>query len=168
VGDVSGPVGGAGLHGVEAAQLRVPPAVTVALAGILVLAGCATPALDTGAYVENGKGALDSAISVTASAELAVQQRLSGDAPRTFADVVVTDSESAMAPIEASFGGVDPPSAEDDVLRDAVMAALGDASDALSTARIAIRRDDTEGLRAAVADLESAQSGLRALRNRLS
>ena len=147
--------------------MRKPPAVTVVLAGVLILTGCATPALNTGAYVENGKSALDSAISVTASAELAVRQRLSGDAPRTFVDVVVTDSEGAMAPIESSFGGVDPPSAEDDALRDAVMAALGDASDALSTARIAIRRDDSEGLRAAVTDLESAQSGLRDLRESL-
>ena len=68
----------------------------------------------------------------TASAQIAVRQRLSGDAPRAFVDVVVTESESAIAPIESSFGGVDPPSPADDDLRGAASAAVEDAGDALS------------------------------------
>jgi hypothetical protein len=98
---------------------------------------------------------------------MAVQQRLDGDAPRAFADVVVTDSESAIAPIESSFGGVDPPSPADDELRDAVMQALGTAGDALSNARIAVRRDDDDGLRQAVGNLQAAQARLRSLRDSL-
>lgn len=143
------------------------PALAAALAGLLLLSGCVTPAFDSGAYVENSKSALDSAISATASAQIAVRQRLSDDAPRTFADVVVTESESAIAPIESSFGGVDPPSPADDDLRDAVLVAVGDAGDALSTARIAIRQDDTDGLRAALTDLGTAQSALQDLRSSL-
>ena len=139
----------------------------MALSGVVLLAGCATPALDDGAYVENSKGALDSAISVTATAQLALQQRLSGDAPRPFVDVVVTESEGGIAPIEASFGGVDPPTPADDALRDSVLAAVGDAGDALSAARIAIRRDDTDGMQKAVTDLGAAQSELQDLRGTL-
>jgi len=82
------------------------PAVMLA---VLALTGCVTTAVNSGAYVENGKAALDSTISATASAQLALQARLSGDAPRTFTDVVVTESEQSIAPIESSFGGVDPP-----------------------------------------------------------
>jgi hypothetical protein len=135
--------------------------------GLALVAGCATPAWNSGAYVENGKGALDSAISATASAELAVQQRLAGDAPRPFADVVVTESENAIAPVESSFGGVDPPSLSDDPLRDGVMQALGAAGDALSDARIAVRRDDDDALRQAVVDLTAAQAQLKSLRDSL-
>ncbi len=137
------------------------------LLGLALLGGCATPALNSGAFVENGKGALDSAISATASAQLAVQQRLSGQAPRPFADVVVTDSEAAMAPIESSFGGVDPPSPAEDALRDAVMQALGTADDALAQARIAVRRDDDQDIAAAAADLKAALTQLQSLRNTL-
>jgi hypothetical protein len=139
-----------------------------AAAAVLALGGCVTPAPNAGAYVENGKGALDSAISATASAHLAVQQRLDGDASRPFADVVVTESESAMAPIESSFGGVDPPSPAEDALRDAVTKALGDATDALASARIAIRRDDSQELQRAADDLGTAQSQLQSLRDGLS
>ena len=141
--------------------------LVVSALGLALVAGCATPAWNSGAYVENGKGALDSAISATASAQLAVLQRLDGDAPRPFADVVVTESESAIAPIESSFGGVDPPSPSDDELRDAVMQALGTAGDALADARIAVRRDDDDGLRQAVGDLQAAQARLQSLRESL-
>jgi len=139
----------------------------VSVLGVVLVSGCATPALNSGAYLENGKGALDSAISATASAQLAVQQRLSGQSPRPFADVVVTDSEAAMAPIESSFGGVDPPSPAEDQLRDSVMHALGTADDALAGARIAVRRDDDQEMQQANAELQAALSQLQSLRDSL-
>jgi hypothetical protein len=142
-------------------------AVPVALLAVLALSGCVTTAVDSGAYIENGKAALDSTISATASAELAVQARLSGDAPRTFTDVVVTESEGSIAPIESSFGGVDPPTPSDDALRDAVLKAVGTAGDALSDARVAIRRDDMTALTEAGADLQAAQTALQSLRESL-
>lgn len=147
--------------------MRVRAALTGGAAVLLLVAGCATPAWNSGAYVENGKGALDSAISATASAQLVVQQRLAGDAPRPYADVVVTDGESAIAPIESSFGGVDPPSPSDDPLRDAVLQAVGAAGDALSQARIAVRRDDHDALQQAADDLRAAQQQLQSLRESL-
>jgi hypothetical protein len=73
---------------------RALPAVLLA---VLALTGCVTTAVDSGAYVENGKAALDSTISATASEQLALQARLSGDAPRIFTDVVVTESKQSMA-----------------------------------------------------------------------
>jgi uncharacterized protein YukE len=131
------------------------------------LSSCVTPALDSGAFVENGKNALDSAISATASATLALNARVNGDATRAFSDVVVTDSEKAIAPIENSFGSVDPPSDADDQLRTSVLQAVGDAGDALSSARIAIRRDDPDAMRQAVEDLDGASQQLKTLRESL-
>lgn len=147
--------------------MRSRLALPAALLAVLALAGCVTTALDSGAYVENGKAALDSTISATASAQLALQARLSGDAPRMFTDVVVTESEQSIAPIESSFGGVDPPKPSDDALRDAVLDAVGTAGNALSDARVAIRRDDMTALAQAGADLQTAESALKSLRESL-
>ena len=147
--------------------MRSRHALPAVLLAVLPLTGCVTTAVDSGAYVENGKAALDSTISATASAQLAVQARLSGDAPRMFTDVLVTESEGSIAPIESSFGGVDPPKPSDDALRDAVLDAVGTAGDALSDARVAIRRDDMTALAAAGTDLQKAQSALKSLRESL-
>jgi len=147
--------------------VRSRGALPAVLLAVLALTGCVTTAVDSGAFTENGKAALDSTISATASAQLAVQARLSGDAPRTFTDVVVTESEGSIAPIESSFGGVDPPTPSDDALRDAVLDAVGTAGNAISDARVAIRRDDMTALTKASSDLQAAQTALQSLRESL-
>ena len=148
-------------------ETRRVSAVLLAAALATTLSSCVTPALDRGAFVENGKNALDSAISATASATMALNARVNGNATKAFSDVVVTDSEDAVAPIENSFGGVDPPSDAEDQLRTSVLKAVGDAGDALSSARIAIRRDDADAMRQAVDDLDAASQQLKTLRQSL-
>ena len=138
-------------------------AALVALAAAALLAGCVTPALDDGAFRVNATSALESAASVTTSADLAVQARLADQAPKPYTDVVVTQSEQEIDPIEASFGGVDPPSPADDDLRDSVLDALGAAADALAHARIAVRRDDPDAMREAHVELAAAVDRLNAL-----
>jgi hypothetical protein len=93
-----------------------------------------------------------------------VQARLGDQATRAYADVVVTQSEQGIAPIEASFGGVQPPGPADDDLRDSVLDALGAAADALAHARIAVRRDDPEAMRQARDELTAATTKLTTLR----
>ncbi len=134
-------------------------AVTV-LVALVALAGCVTPAPDRGAYVQNARGALESAVSETATAALAVQARLDGRSTHAYADVVVTAGEQAIGPIEASFGGVDPPTAREDALRASTLEHLGAAGDALAAARLAIRRDDPAALEAANADLDEVTDEL--------
>jgi hypothetical protein len=131
---------------------------------VALLSGCVTPALNRGAFVQNGRAAVDSAVSVVGAASLAVEARLAGDATRAYADVVVTESEAAIAPIEASYGGVDPPDRADDQMRDKVVEALGSAGDALAQSRIAVRRDDDEAMRAAALQLRQVRTALSALR----
>lgn len=139
---------------------RAVRATFVTLAGLALLAGCVTPAPDHGAFLENARGALESAVSETATARLAVQARLDDRATNAYADGVVTDSEKAMGPIEASFGGVDPPSPADDALRTSTLEHLGTATDALATARLAVRRDDPTSLRGAATALDHAKDEL--------
>ena len=138
-----------------------------ALAAVVVLGGCVTPALNDGAFRVNATAALDSAVSVTSAAELAVQARLADQATRAYSDVVVTQSEQQIDPIEASFGSVDPPTSSDDDLRDSVLDALGGAGDALAHARIAVRRDDPQALRDAETELTTAKDQLTTLRESL-
>ena len=134
-----------------------------ALAAVVVIGGCVTPALNDGAFRVNATSALDSAASVTAAAELAVQARLADQATRAYTDVVVTESEQEIDPIETSFGSVDPPSPANDDLRDSVLDALGQAGDALAHARIAVRRDDPDAIREAHDELAAALEQLHAL-----
>ena len=89
---------------------------TAALVGVLT--GCVAPALDSGAFRDNAIAALDSAVSDTRTAAMALQNLLVDRIPRPYADTVVTQSEQSIGPVEDSFGSVDPPSTGDLQLRD--------------------------------------------------
>jgi hypothetical protein len=134
------------------------------LVAVVLLSACVTPAFDEGAYRQNATSALESAISVTTSADLAVQARIADRTTRPYADVVVTQSEQAIDPVESSFGGVDPPDPSLDELRTSVLDALGQAADALAEARLAVRRDDPDALAQAHDELTESVEQLTALR----
>jgi hypothetical protein len=125
----------------------------ILLLAAVLLGGCVAPAVNAGAFQENAKAALSSSVSEARTAALAVQARLDAKVTQPYVNVVVTDSETALGPIQDSFGNVDPPSPQDDALRDTVMAMLADTSDALATARIAVRRQDTAQMRDSVVEL---------------
>lgn len=76
-----------------------------ALSSTVCVSGCIAPALDSGAFEQNAKSALESATSETSTARLALDGLLAGKATNAYADTVVTDSENAMGGIETSFGG---------------------------------------------------------------
>lgn len=126
----------------------------------LLLGGCVVPARTDAGYRTDASMALESATSATRTAQLALQQWLQGRMPRTYANIVVTDSESSLGPIQASFGGVDPPNRKVDSLRADVGAELSDAADALAQGRIALRRSDRAGVMKAVAALGKVSSTL--------
>jgi hypothetical protein len=147
-------------------RARIGVALPVLLS-VLLGTACATPAFDRGAYLQNAKAALESATSEARTAELAASARLSDSATRAYADTVITGSEKAMGPIEASFGGVDPASRRDDALRDTVLGVLGDTEDALAQARIAVRRDDRPALERARIELAELGQKLQDTRDDL-
>ena len=133
--------------------LRLCRAAVSAIGALVLCCACVAPATDSGAYRRNAINALDSAVSETRTAALAVQTHLEGRAAAPFTDTVVTASEEGLGPIEDSFGAVDPLTADDENLRQSVMSLLSDASDHLSAARIALRSDDTPAMRESIADL---------------
>jgi hypothetical protein len=131
---------------------RRGPLVSLLLA-LFAVTGCVAPSFDSGAFRQNAVAALGSALSEARTAALAMQARLDERVTNAYVDTVVTEDESAMGPIEDSFGSVDPPTRVDDALRDRVSKMLSDTADALSAARIAVRRDDRAGMRTTIREL---------------
>lgn len=129
----------------------------------VVLSGCVTPALDSGAFRQNARAAVGSGLSETATATLTVEMILRDRVTSVVADTSLSTCEDAIGPIEDSFGKVQPPHGRDDSLRTDVLDTLGDADDAIADARIAARRDDTSGLRQALTDLRSATTDFEQL-----
>lgn len=125
----------------------------VAALACLACGGCVLPARDSGAFRANAEGALSSAVSEARTGALVLRARLDDKVTNAYADTVITDGESAIGPIEASFGNVDPPVPGDDRLRDDVMSMLGDTADAFANARISVRRGDVDQMRSAATQL---------------
>ena len=122
--------------------------LAAALVAVL-LGGCVAPAFDDGAFRDNAKAALGSALSEARTAVIALDARLADKVTSAFADTVVTGDERAIGPIQDSFGSPDPSSRAVDPLRKKVLDLLASTADELSLARIAVRRDDPAGMRKA-------------------
>jgi hypothetical protein len=126
------------------------------------------PSTDSGAFTANGSAALGSALSETRTSALALRARLGERVTQQLADVVVTGNEEAMGPIVDSFAVVDAPAERDDAVRGRVMALLDRASDAITSARIAVRRDDRESMGSAATELEQVAEALESAEEALS
>lgn len=124
-----------------------------ALSVALALTGCVGPARNSDNYHGDASAAVKSGLSAALTAHLVIGQWLDSQATGEYADVLLTDAETAIGPIQDSFGSRQPDSPSDDDLRDAVLQILGDEQDALAHARIAVRRSDVAGLRLADADI---------------
>ena len=153
-----------------ASTRRVRPLRTFGMTVVVLAAvsGCVVPARDDGAFRANAVAALSSAVSEARTGQLVLRARLDGKVTNAYADTVITDNESAIGPIEDSFGNVDPPDAGQDQLRTQVMNQLGDTADAFATARLSVRRDDVKQMQATAKELaeladqmDRAQEGLR-------
>jgi hypothetical protein len=147
--------------------VRRTGALTAVLSAALLTGGCVVPAWNDAAYRDDALKAAQSASGETETARITVRGWLDGRVQDPYADVVVTDAESAMDPIQASFGGVDPPSPSANQLRDTITQALGDAQDAVAAARIALRRGDRAKVAKAASDLEKVGTRLQRLTEQL-
>jgi hypothetical protein len=133
------------------------------LASCAVLAGCLTPAPNDTVYQAKAASAVEAAISEVETARLAVTTLLDGRATGAYADVVLTESETELGPIQGSFASVQPPHTDTaDIVRGQVLDLLSQAEDALADARIAARRGDQAALGDSVSTLHQLGSQLEA------
>jgi hypothetical protein len=134
------------------------PAAVLLLA--MSLTACVGPARNSANYHGDASAAVGSGLSEALTAHLVIGQWLGQHATGEYADVVLTDNETAIGPIEDSFGSRQPDSADDDDLRDNVLKLLSDEEDALAHARIAVRRSDASGVRQADSDITDSIKAL--------
>ena len=151
------------------AQIRlrsVRRGVTLGLAAVL-LGGCVTPATGSDSYRDKAVTSVRAATSEVATAALTVRLLLRDRVLEPYADETITAAEVALGSIATTFESVQPPTGDDGV-RHRVSTLLGDAGDAVADARIAARRSDTAGLRAAQRNLRQVSARLSAADKALS
>lgn len=110
----------------------------------------------------------DAAQSDVATTLLALDAVLSGNSFGPYTSLVVSDAEDALAGVQGTFGSIQPPDAHADALRTELNALLSTAGDDVSTARIAARRGNLDGLRASVRPLAADSRHLQSFSERNS
>ena len=131
-------------------------------AGVLALAalgGCATPEGDPAAYREEALSTLKAAHSAVESVHITVGARLHDKVFGRSADDAVSLASESLSGAAGTFVGLQPPRGADKV-RDAATKLLSDAQDAVEAARIAVRRDDRDGMRQAYDEVARASQAL--------
>lgn len=131
------------------------------------LSGCVAPAPSSAAFRSKALASVQAAISEVQSTRLLTQAAADGRAFGPYADRTVSASEDALNSVAAGFGLVQPPTSTDDVVRDRTLRVLGAAFDAVSSARIAVRRDDKQQMAAALVDLQEVARDLDRLQREL-
>jgi hypothetical protein len=129
----------------------------VALCSCPLLAACAGPVPDDGAYRHAALQTSMAMVSDLASAQLAAQTALRGRSFAPFTDDSVTSAENDANSVNSTFSSRQPPDARSDALRQKMLQALSDATSALTDLRVAVRLGDRAQLTKALAEV--SQSG---------
>ena len=120
---------------------------------MVLLSACVSPAVDAGGYRGKVMQSAKKMSGLIGAARLAVQLDFDHKMLRTVTDNVVTDAENDAGSVVTALGSVQPPDAASVTLRDHADEILQDASSQLADLRIALRRNDKPGMRAAMDDL---------------
>src|SRR5204863_4928289 len=128
-------------------------ACVVALSSCPLIAACAGPVPDDGAYRHAALNTAMAMASDLASARLAAQIGLRGKSFPTFTDGNVTDAENDADSVNSTFTSRQPPDARSDVLRQTMDQALSDGTSALTDLRVAVRMDDRAQVRKALGEV---------------
>jgi hypothetical protein len=132
---------------------------------ILAASACTGPARTTSAYQTKGVDTADEVVSASRTVLLAARLV---DEERSFATtiaVTVTDAESDADTARDAFTSIQPPDAESDQLRAALLPTVEQACDVIAEVRIAARRADG-GLSQIAAPLERLADQLDAFSTR--
>jgi hypothetical protein len=101
-----------------------------------------------------------SVLSETRTVLLTVQAVLNDRTFTSFADRTLSGSEDALSAIDSSFSVVQPPTSAADHIREDTTQLVDDASTAVESARIALRRHDRAALEEASGKLKDAADAL--------
>jgi hypothetical protein len=129
-------------------------AVLLALVGgASILTSCVGPARTSSDYKLKARASAKSALSAVSTAELAAKLVREKKTFSTYVTVVLDSAEGDVSSVESTFSSIQPPHQDLDDLRDRVNKTMSDATDAISSMRIAARRHAWDDLLDAARDL---------------
>jgi hypothetical protein len=129
----------------------VSRALSVAAVALVCLSGAACvqpvgPARTAEDYEDKATDTAETVLSSVRTASLTIDVAVRDRAFPPYVSVVLSDAEEEASGAASTFGSVQPPGASSDRLRSELQGLLSQADDALSAARIAARRVDTDAL----------------------
>jgi len=149
------------------AELRRTTAAAAALLAV-VLTGCAGPTIRDQAVYNQADKSANAMVSELRTVLVATKTQLANRSWWRYADVVVTDSETAATSIQSAFTSRQPPSRSSNRIYADTSTALSDAAELITQMRVALRQRDVttmEKLRPEIAkaatDLESLETRAR-------
>ena len=142
-------------------------ACVAVLGSCLLLAACAGPVPDDGAYRHAALQTSTAMVSDLASGQLAAQLGLRGSSFPAFTDGNVTDAENDAESVNSTFSSRQPPDARSDVLRQKMSQALSDATSALTDLRVAVRMDDLAQVIRALGEVRQSRKQFAAIEQAL-
>ncbi|MEU0487602.1 hypothetical protein ABZ249_00130 [Nocardiopsis sp. NPDC006139] len=135
---------------------------------VLALTGCVAPTPTTDAHRASAGQTVTDLLSAVNSGVLVAAAHRDGKAFSPYLETVAWDAESAARSIADTYGIIQPPSAESDLLRARLVPLCDDAVNALADLRIALRRDDSAGVAEAARLLTETADALERLEGELS
>jgi hypothetical protein len=142
-------------------------ACAVVLGSCLLLAACAGPVPDEGAYRHAALQTSVAMVSDLASGRLAAQLGLRGSSFAAFTDGNVTNAENDAGSVNSTFGSRQPPDARSGVLRQTMLRALSGGTSALADLRVAVRMRDRVQVKKALAEVGASLKTFSGLQREL-
>jgi hypothetical protein len=135
---------------------RLIACTLAAFSATLIVTGCAEPSDSYGDYRSKVHQTAVAMISAVATAQLAAGELVAGRSTGAFADAVVTDAEKDAGSIQTALDSRQPPDSASIALKNQADQAVQSAVTGLADLRIAVRRDDVNGIRNARDELAKA------------
>ncbi|MEV0198479.1 hypothetical protein [Nonomuraea sp. NPDC050691] len=134
-------------------------ALLAALALVVTLGGCVSPAWDDHDYALKAQETTKTAHSIVEMTRLAVQH--AGDLHGPYLKTVLTDAAVDLGNVAQQFGGVQPPSDASDRVRESTLEKVQQAEDEIDSLLAQIRWGGIEQPAQAAARLEKLAGELR-------
>ncbi|NKY97344.1 hypothetical protein [Nocardiopsis alborubida] len=140
-----------------------------ALAAALALTGtsCTAPALTEDAYLDDARQTAGDLLSAVRTGTLVSELAEDDRAFRPYLEVSAKDAEDSARSLTDTFGSLQPPSPSCDSLRDEVTDLSDAAVHGLSALRVALKREDPDGVAGAAEALHETAAALVELQEEL-
>jgi hypothetical protein len=138
-------------------------AAGLVVAGLL-LAGCVGPTVSDGGYRHKVQDTVKAVSAAIASARLAAELELSGKMALALTDTVVSGAESDASDAQSALESRQPPDDQSLRLHDKARQPIQDGVNGLTDLRVALRRNDSRAVRAALDALDDPARRLDQLR----